>query len=267
MNTQTYPIVSKSIRGRFFTDESCIYCALCVDTAPANFAYDDSVGSAYVFKQPSTDEEICGVIEALEGCPTESIGDREHYKSNHHSAKMNMRQLLTRNQWLAIAVVIVACFIAVVCCMDPFILMMLGILVVWIGIPALLVAGILWLIAFHCGHSNRAALTILSIVAAFGCFVGLAIPPNRFVQQRAVEAAKEYPSRVAQLLEAYRSSHGAYPTNLAQLPSMPSLPRLLRSSYGYRSDGSSYSFSFSQPGGLIDTWEYSSETKTWYLST
>ena len=178
-----------------------------------------------------------------------------------------MSQLLTRNRWPVIAVVFVACFIAVICCMDPFILMMLGIMVAFIGIPALLVAGILWLLAFHHGRSNRPALTILSIVAAIGCFVGLAIPSNRIVQQRAVVAARDYPSRVAPMLEAYRSTHGAYPTNLAQLPTKPSLPRLLRVSYGYRSDGSSYSFSFPQPGGLIDTWEYSSETKTWYLST
>ncbi len=180
---------------------------------------------------------------------------------------MNMRQLLTRNRWPIIAVVFVACFIVVVWFMDPFILIMLGILVAWIGIPTLLVAGILWLFAFHYARSNRPALTILSIVATFGCFVGLAIPSNRFVQQRAVGAAKDYPSRVAPMLEAYRSTHGAYPTNLAQLPTKPSLPHLLRSPFGYRSDGSGYSFSFPQPGGLIDTWEFSSETKTWYLHT
>ncbi len=183
------------------------------------------------------------------------------------SAEMNIRQLLTRSRWIFVAVVFVACFIGIVLYIDPFMLMMLGIIAIFIGIPALLVAGILWLIAFRYGYSNRPALTILSIVTIFGCFVGLAIPSNHFAQQIAVDAAKDYPSRVAPMLEAYRSTHGAYPTNLAQLPTKPSLPRLLRVSYGYRSDGSSYSFSFPQPGGLIDTWEYSSETKTWYLST
>lgn len=83
MNQQTYPIISRSVSGRFFVDESCIYCELCVETAPANFAYDESTGCAYLFKQPSTEEEVRCVIEALEGCPTESIGDREHYKPNY----------------------------------------------------------------------------------------------------------------------------------------------------------------------------------------
>lgn len=180
---------------------------------------------------------------------------------------MNMRQRLTRYRWVVIAVMIVACFFAVVWWMDPFILMMLGILAALVGIPALLVAGILGLLAVHYGRSSRPALTILATVAVFGGFVGLAIPSNRFVQQRAVLAAKDYPSRVAPMLEAYRSTQGAYPKTLAQLPAKPSLPRLLRSPFGYRSDGSGYSFSFPQPGGLIDTWEYSSETKIWYLST
>ena len=164
----------------------------------------------------------------------------------------------------AVAVV----FAAVVWLMDPFLLIILGVApLLWIGLPALLIAGILLLVAVRAGRSRRPALTILSVVAAFGCFVGLAIPANHFVQQHSVAAAKEYPGRVAPLLEAYRQAHGSYPTSLNQLPTKPVVPRLLRSSYGYRSDGSTYSFCFGQPGGLIDTWDYDSETQTWHLST
>ena len=178
-----------------------------------------------------------------------------------------MRQYFTKHLWWIIAAFFAACFIAVVRYMDPFILLMFGIMTLWVGIPAVFAAGLLWLFTFRSGRSNRPALTILSIVAAFGCFVGLAIPTNRFIQQRAVVSAKDYPSLVAPLLEAHRTTNGAYPTNLEQIPAMPSIPRLLRRPFGYRSDGNSYSFSFPQPGGLIDTWDYSSQTKTWYLST
>jgi ferredoxin len=83
MNPPTYSIVKKSVAGRFFVDESCIYCELCVETAPQNFSYDSAGGVAYVAKQPSTKEELDQVVEALEGCPTESIGDRENYKPNY----------------------------------------------------------------------------------------------------------------------------------------------------------------------------------------
>lgn len=163
---------------------------------------------------------------------------------------------------------IVVVFVAVVWLMDPFLLLILGVgPLLWIGLPASLIASILLVVAMRTGRSRRPALRILSVVAAFGCFVGLAIPTNHFIQQRAVAAAKEYPARVAPLLEAYRQAHGSYPTSLDQLPSKPFVPRLLRTSYGYRSAGSSYSFCFGQPGGLIDTWDYDSETQTWHLST
>lgn len=170
-------------------------------------------------------------------------------------------------RYLIVAAAVVV-FAAVVWFMDPFILMILGVtLFLWIGLPASLIAGTLLLVDFRTGCSRRPGLTILSIVLAFGVFIGLAIPANHFVQQGAVAAAKKYPARVAPLLEAYRLTHGSYPTSLDQLSTKPAVPRLLRSSYGYRSGSGSYSFSFAQPGGLIDTWDYDSETQTWHLST
>lgn len=172
------------------------------------------------------------------------------------------------NRWSVIAALIVGAFAAVVWFMDPLLLIVLGVgPLVWIGLPASLVAVVLFLSALRTGRSRRLAVAILSLVAAFGCFVGLAIPSNYFIQRCAVTAAKDYPARVAPFLEAYRQIHGTYPASLDQLPAKPSVPRLLRSSYGYRSDGRHYSFCFSPPGGMIDTWNYDSETRTWHLST
>lgn len=163
---------------------------------------------------------------------------------------------------------VAAAFAAVVCYADPFFLIFLGAApLIWVGLPASLIAVILLLVSIHTGRSRRPALTILSVVAVFGCLFGLAIPINHFIQERAVAAAKEYSAQVAPLLEAYRQTHGSYPTSLDHLPSKPPVPRLLRSPDGYRSDGSSYSFFFGQPGGLIATWDYYSKTQTWHLST
>jgi hypothetical protein len=173
---------------------------------------------------------------------------------------MNARRL--------ILAAIAAALVAVVWFADPFLLILLGVApLVWIGLPASLGAVILLLVAIRTGRSRRPALRVLSVVGVFVCLVGLAIPTNHFIQQRAVTAAKAYPARVAHLLEAYRQTHGSYPKSLDQLPSKPSLPRLLRNSYGYRSDGRRYWFCFDQPGGLIDTWNYESETQQWHLST
>lgn len=161
-----------------------------------------------------------------------------------------------------------AAYAAVLWFADPFLLVLFGVgPLLWIGLPASLIAVVLLFSAIRTGHSRRPAIKILSVVAAFGCLAGLAIPANHFLQQRAVADAKEYPLRIAPLLEAYRQAHGSYPVSLDQIPSKPSVPRLLRSSYAYHSDGKSYSFCFGKPGGLIDTWNYDSETQAWHLST
>lgn len=164
--------------------------------------------------------------------------------------------------------VLAAAFAAVVVLADPFFLLVLGLVpLVWIGLPAAALAVILLLVALRTGRSLRPALTLLAAVAVFGALIGLALPANRLMQQRAVDDAKAYPARVAPLLEAYRQMHGTYPGSLDQLPGKPPVPRLLRTPYGYRSDGCGYSFSFGQPGGFINTWDYRSEMGSWLLST
>jgi hypothetical protein len=176
---------------------------------------------------------------------------------------MKRRYLIVATVAAALAV-----FAAVVWFMDPFLLFVFGVgSLVWIGLPASLFAGIRLFVIRGAGRTSSTDMTVLSMVAVFGCFVGVAIPANDFVQECAVDAAKEYPAQVAPLLEAYRQAHGSYPTSLDQLPTRPAVPRLLRSRYGYRSHGSSYSFSFGQPGGLINSWGYDSRTQKWHLST
>lgn len=64
-----------NIAGRYYVDRSCIDCAACNLTAPDHFMLDEDDGHAFVIKQPTTpeEEELC--IEAMEGCPVESIGN------------------------------------------------------------------------------------------------------------------------------------------------------------------------------------------------
>src|SRR5436305_14943309 len=61
--------------GKFYVDEQCIDCALCRETAPANFKRNDDGGPSYVYKQPETPEEEGLCKEAMEGCPVEAIGN------------------------------------------------------------------------------------------------------------------------------------------------------------------------------------------------
>lgn len=63
-----------NIAGKFYNDISCIDCDLCRSLAPNVFTRDEDEGLSYVYKQPKTETEIALAIEALESCPTESIG-------------------------------------------------------------------------------------------------------------------------------------------------------------------------------------------------
>ena len=70
-----YPIVEKNVPGRYYVDESCIYCELCLEEAPDNFSYDKVKGEAYVSTQPRTSEEHKLMAEAIDLCPIDSIHD------------------------------------------------------------------------------------------------------------------------------------------------------------------------------------------------
>lgn len=65
----------QNVPGRFYVDSSCIDCDRCRDDAPDFFRRDAEVGMTVVIRQPETLEEIRQAQEALEGCPTESIGN------------------------------------------------------------------------------------------------------------------------------------------------------------------------------------------------
>jgi ferredoxin len=66
--------VPQNVAGRYYVDEQCIYCDLCVEIAPSIFKEYKERGWAYVFHQPESKEEEALASEAIKGCPTESIG-------------------------------------------------------------------------------------------------------------------------------------------------------------------------------------------------
>jgi ferredoxin len=64
-----------NVTGAFYVDSSCIDCDLCRESAPATFRRNDEIGFSIVYRQPITPEEIAQAVDAMEGCPTESIGN------------------------------------------------------------------------------------------------------------------------------------------------------------------------------------------------
>ena len=65
----------ENVAGKFYVDDQCIDCDLCRETAPDYFARNEDGGYTYVKKQPANGEGVAQCTEALEGCPTEAIGD------------------------------------------------------------------------------------------------------------------------------------------------------------------------------------------------
>ncbi|TDU81867.1 ferredoxin [Prosthecobacter fusiformis] len=66
--------IPQNTEGRFYVDSTCIDCDQCRSTAPEFFKRDDDEATSYVWRQPVTEDEINLCIEAMEGCPSESIG-------------------------------------------------------------------------------------------------------------------------------------------------------------------------------------------------
>jgi ferredoxin len=70
--TQKYP---ENAPGAFYVDNTCIDCDACRQIAPDNFTRNEEAGYTYVSKQPENEQEAELCIEAMEGCPVESIGN------------------------------------------------------------------------------------------------------------------------------------------------------------------------------------------------
>jgi len=64
-----------NVPGKYYNDLTCIDCGICPEVAPGIFTRDDNEGLSYVWRQPASDHELAMAEEALEACPTESIGN------------------------------------------------------------------------------------------------------------------------------------------------------------------------------------------------
>jgi len=64
-----------NVKGKYYVDDQCIACELCVVTAPASFKMSKDDTHAFVYKQPENEQEEKLCAEAMESCPTTSIGN------------------------------------------------------------------------------------------------------------------------------------------------------------------------------------------------
>jgi len=64
----------ENVPGEFFNDDDCIHCGICPELAPMIFRESEEDGLSFVHRQPQTEQERDLALEALDACPTESIG-------------------------------------------------------------------------------------------------------------------------------------------------------------------------------------------------
>ena len=67
--------VERNAPGKWYVDENCIACGLCIEVAAENLELDWSAGFAFVKLQPESSEQKEALQEAAEQCPVEAIGD------------------------------------------------------------------------------------------------------------------------------------------------------------------------------------------------
>ena len=60
--------------GPFYVDDTCIDCDVCRTTSPQFYRREDEAGYSIVYRQPVNEEETRQAMDALENCPTDSIG-------------------------------------------------------------------------------------------------------------------------------------------------------------------------------------------------
>ena len=64
-----------NVPGRYYFNARGTDCDLCRALAPDSFRRDDVLGFSYVFKQPTSPEEVAMCEEAVSGCPTDGVGN------------------------------------------------------------------------------------------------------------------------------------------------------------------------------------------------
>ena len=61
--------------GRWYNDSTCCICGLCPMLAPSIFREAADGTHSYVWRQPQSSQEVALAKDAMNQCPTQSIGN------------------------------------------------------------------------------------------------------------------------------------------------------------------------------------------------
>ena len=133
---------------------------------------------------------------------------------------------------------------------------------VYLGLPILIASALSFI-----PRQRSRILAVLARVALWAGLVALSaavsLPIGAMVLRSDVATAKRYCEDLVPGLDAYKRAHGRYPEKIDAVNVPGGTPRLLRLYPFYSSDGESFSFSFSNPGALMNWYAYDSKRGKW----
>jgi hypothetical protein len=136
---------------------------------------------------------------------------------------------------------------------------------IWIAAPLFLFSGIFLAIAYRKPHPVMISIGQWMMIASIVVGSTLtAIYLGGRLNDRRIEEAKVYCEGIANTLDSLRDSSGYYPTNLTGLVQQSDLPGILKGgNLYYHSQGTNYSITFADPGGMMNGWDFIGSTKKW----
>jgi ferredoxin len=87
---------TENVPGKWYIDDSCALCRVCIDEAPTLVKFDELETHMYFFKQPENAEETAAAQRAMDVCPTYSIRGDGDKIDNHDDTKQESPVLTSR---------------------------------------------------------------------------------------------------------------------------------------------------------------------------
>ena len=133
---------------------------------------------------------------------------------------------------------------------------------IYIGLPSLglTIFGYLINYLFHWG---KPVARIAAVMFVFTASLFISLIPGRAVTKHDIAAAKMYCESLIPGINRYHQKHGVYPLEIETVVQDMDVPRLLRNTHFYWSDGQKYSFTIGDPRGMMDFIGYHSYTRQW----
>jgi hypothetical protein len=155
------------------------------------------------------------------------------------------------------------CLLSTACGRGSFGSVVLAIgLTLLMSVAVLIGLGLMFLARSTTTKALGAWVCLVGVSVVGGCL--LSLPAGAAVNRADIAKAKQFCDLLRPELERHKAAKGAYPERLSEirLPGLP--PRLLDDRcYSTSSDGA-YSFTISDPSGLMNGHRYESGSGTWY---